>query len=122
MGKLSDGWLRLGPWGIGLDGVLSWIPGMGEIFGTVAASYLLIQGLRARVPLTTLALAAVLMGGRTVFTVAPFVGPLVADLLPLHRWSADWIAGAIDRRLANLEPSLERTTKARRTRRTRRER
>lgn len=102
MGKLSDGLVRLGPWGIGFDGLLSWIPGVGEVFGTVAAAYLLIQGLRARVPFETLLGAALLMGARTAFTIIPLIGPIVADMLPLHRWCAEMIARAIDARLSAL--------------------
>ena len=105
MGRLADGILRLGPWGLGLDGLLSWIPGIGELFSTIAAAYLLIQGLRAGVPLITLMVAGALMGARTLFTFTPLVGPFVADLLPLHRWSAGLIVRSIDRRLAAREAS-----------------
>ncbi|HZL00289.1 MAG TPA: DUF4112 domain-containing protein [Caulobacteraceae bacterium] len=97
---LSDGLIRIGPWGLGLDGVLSWIPGLGEIYSAGAAAFLLVQGLRARVPVSTLAIAAALMGGRTLITAIPLAGPVVADLLTMHRWSARLIVRAIDRRLA----------------------
>ncbi|MGI8840438.1 MAG: DUF4112 domain-containing protein [Caulobacteraceae bacterium] len=99
-GKLSDGLLRLGPFRLGVDGILSWIPGVGEIYSGAAAAYLLVQGTRARVPLPVLALAAALMGGRTLITALPFVGPAAVDLLALHGLSARLIARAIDRRIA----------------------
>lgn len=100
VGKLSDGLLRLGPFRLGVDGILSWIPGVGEIYSGAAAAYLLVQGARARVPLSTLALAAALMGGRTLITAIPFVGPAAVDVLALHGLSARLIVRAIDRRLA----------------------
>ena len=100
VGRLSDSLLRLGPLRIGLDGVLSWIPGVGEIYSVAAAAFLLAQGARARVPLGVLLVAGALMGGRTLITAIPAVGPAVADLLTLHRWSARLIARAIDRRIA----------------------
>lgn len=100
VGKLSDGLLRLGPFRLGIDGVLSWIPGIGEIYSSAAAVYLLVQGARARVPLATLALAGALMGGRTLITAIPLAGPAAADLLALHGLSARLIARAIDRRIA----------------------
>ena len=99
-GRLSDGLMRLGPFSIGLDGLLSWIPGVGEIYGFAAAGYILGQGARARVPASTLALAGALMAGRTVISAVPFAGPAAADLLTLHRLAARMIVRDIDRRLA----------------------
>ena len=100
VGRLSDGLLRLGPWSLGLDGILSWIPGVGEAYSVAAAAYLLIQGLRARVPIGTLLAAGALMGGRTLVTTIPLLGPIAADALTLHKWSARMIVRAIDRRIA----------------------
>ena len=100
VGKLSDGLLRLGPFRLGVDGILSWIPGVGEIYSGAAAVYLLVQGARARVPLSTLVLAGALMGGRTLITAVPLAGPAAADLLALHGLSARLIVRAIDRRMA----------------------
>jgi hypothetical protein len=101
VGKLSDGLLRVGPWGLGVDGLLSWIPVVGESYSAIAAAYLLIQGARARVPIGTLVAAAALMGGRTLVTAVPLIGPLAADALTLHKWSARMIVHAIDRRIAD---------------------
>jgi Domain of unknown function (DUF4112) len=100
VGKLSDGLLRLGPLRLGVDGLLSWIPGVGEIYSGAAAVFLLVQGIRARVPLGTLVLAGALMGGRTLITVVPLAGPAAADLLALHGLSSRLIVRAIDRRIA----------------------
>lgn len=100
IGRLSDGLVRLGPFSLGIDGVLSWIPGLGEVYSLAAAVFLVAQGLRAGVPATTLAAAALLMGGRTAITAIPLAGPAAADLLTLHRLSARLIARAIDRKLA----------------------
>ncbi len=89
---------------------------MGEIYSAAAAAFLLTQGARARVPLSTLALAAGLMGARTVITAIPLAGPAVSDLLTMHKWSAQLIVAAIDRRLAVPLPA----TSARRSPRRRR--
>ena len=104
MGRLSDNIVRLGPFSLGLDGVLSWIPGVGEIYSGAAAAYLLTQGVRARVPVSTLLLAAALMGGRTLITAIPLAGPAASDLLTMHKWSAKLIVAAIDRRLGAQAP------------------
>ena len=100
VGRLSDGLVRLGPLNLGLDAVFSWIPGVGEIYSAAAAAFLIVQGVRAGVPASTLALAAALMGGRTLITAIPFAGAAAADLLTAHRWSARLILAAIDKRIA----------------------
>ena len=101
VGRLSDSLFRLGPFSLGLDGILSWIPGAGEVYSVIAGGVILVQGARARVPLPTLVLAGALMGGRTAISAIPLAGPAIADLLTLHRFSARLVVAAIDRRLAN---------------------
>jgi len=100
VGKLSDGLIRFGPFRLGADAALSWIPGVGEIYSGAAAAFLLAQGARARVPLSTLLVAGALMGGRTLITAIPLAGPAAADLMALHGLSARMIAKAIDKRIA----------------------
>ncbi len=102
MGRLSDGLVRFGPLRLGLDGVLAWLPGVGELYSAGAGVYLIAQGVRAGVPVSTLATCAALMLGRTTITAVPLAGPLAADLLTAHRWSAKLMLKAIDARLAAL--------------------
>jgi hypothetical protein len=100
IGRLSDGLIRIGPLSLGLEGVLSWIPGVGELYGSGAAAFLLVQGVRARVPASTLLAAAALMGGRTLISAIPLAGAAASDLLTAHNWAARMILAAIARRLA----------------------
>jgi hypothetical protein len=100
IGRLSDGLLQIGPFSIGLDGVLDWIPGVGELYSVAAAVFILAQGVRARLPWPILAVAGALMLARTAITAVPLAGPLAADLLTLHRFAARLLIAAIDRRLA----------------------
>lgn len=100
IGRLSDGLVRIGPFSVGLEGVLSWIPGIGELYGSGAAAFLLIQGARARVPVSTLLIAAALMSGRTLISAVPIAGAAASDLLTAHKWAARLIVAAIDRRIA----------------------
>jgi hypothetical protein len=104
VGRLSDSLVRLGPLSLGIDGVLSWIPGLGEIYSVVAAVFILVQGLRAGVAWPVLALCAALMFGRAALDAVPFAGPLVADIFTAHKWSARLITDAIDRKLAQPSP------------------
>jgi hypothetical protein len=99
VGRLSDGLLRLGPFRLGVDGVLSWVPGLGEAYSTIAGGFIIIQGLRAGVPLPMLAICALLMAGRTTVSAIPLAGPVAADLFTAHRWSAKLVMRAIDAQL-----------------------
>src|SRR3569833_1996324 len=67
VGNLSDGLIRIGPWGLGLDGILAWvpIPGVGEAYSAIAGAFILIQGARAKVPLHILLMAAGLLATNT---------------------------------------------------------
>jgi hypothetical protein len=99
IGRLSDGLVRVGPFHLGMDAALSWIPGVGEAYSAGAAAFLIVQGLRAGVPAPILVVAAAMMGGRTVISAVPIAGTAAADLLTAHRWSARLILAAIDRRI-----------------------
>ncbi len=105
VGRLSDSLVRAGPFRLGIDGVLSWIPGLGEIYSTAAAAFILVQGLRAGVPAHILVICAALMGSRTLVSAIPLAGPVAADLFTAHRWSARLVVRAIDAKLAGLAPS-----------------
>jgi hypothetical protein len=98
VGHLSDGIVRLGPFSLGIDGVLSWIPGIGEFYSLAAGLFILVQGFRARVPLSVLAAAAFVLGVRTFGDAVPFGGPLFADVFTAHKWAANMVVRAIDRR------------------------
>ncbi len=99
VGRLSDSLVRLGPFRLGADGVLSWIPGLGEAYSIIAGGFIIIQGLRAGVPLHILLICAGLMVSRTTISAIPLAGPLAADLFTAHRWSAKLVVRAIDARL-----------------------
>ncbi|HEX4095262.1 MAG TPA: DUF4112 domain-containing protein [Caulobacteraceae bacterium] len=100
VGRLSDGLIRIGPWGLGIDGVLAWIPGVGELYSALAGGFILIQGIRARVPLHILLAAAALLISRMGIDAVPIGGAVVADLFIAHKWAAKLVAGAIDKKLA----------------------
>ncbi|MDR3509675.1 MAG: DUF4112 domain-containing protein [Caulobacteraceae bacterium] len=101
--RLSDSLIRIGPFGIGLDGLLAWVPAIGTIYSLAAGGYLLVQGYRARVPATVLAQAAGLIGLRTVVTLMGetiiLPAEIAVDFFRAHKWSADLMVKAIDRTL-----------------------
>lgn len=99
VGHLSDSIVRFGPFSLGIDGVLSWIPGVGEVYSLVAGAFILAQGYRAGVPASVLASAALVLGVRTLGDIVPIAGPLFADVFTAHKWAARMVVGAIDQRL-----------------------
>jgi hypothetical protein len=99
VGRLSDSLVRFGPFRLGVDGVLSWAPGLGEAYSLLAGGFIIIQGLRAGVPLHILATCALLMVSRTTVSAIPLAGPIAADLFTAHRWSAKLVIRAIDAQL-----------------------
>jgi len=100
VGRLSDSLVRVGPLSLGVDGVLSWIPGLGELYSTAAAAFILVQGLRAGVSAHVLLVCAGLMASRTMVSAIPLAGPAAADLFTAHRWSAKLVVRAIDAKLS----------------------
>ena len=98
--KLSDGLVRVGVLRLGVDGILAWIPGVGELYSLGAGGFILYQGYRAEVPLKTLATCAGLMLGRTTLSAVTHAGELAADLVTAHRWSAKLVLKDIDAKLA----------------------
>ena len=101
VGRLSDSIIRLGPFSLGVDGILSWVPGVGEIYSVLAGSFIVLQGARAGVPMTTLAVATALLLFRTIASGVPVAGAAFADVFTAHRWAAAMIVRAIDRQLAH---------------------
>jgi hypothetical protein len=105
VGRLSDNIVHLGPFSLGVDGILSWIPGVGEIYSTVAGGFIVLQGARAGVPLPILATATALLACRTLVSGVPIAGAAFADVFTAHRWAAALIVRAIDRKLGESTPS-----------------
>ncbi len=100
VGRLSDSLVRLGPFSLGIDGVLSWVPGLGDIYSTAAGAFIVIQGARAGVSSSVLGGAAMLLLLRTGVGVIPVAGSAFADFFTAHKWAAAMVVRAIDAQLA----------------------
>ena len=102
IGGLSDNIVKLGRFGIGLDGLLAWVPAIGTLYSLGAGGFLLLQGWRARLPVSTLATGVALLSARSVVTALgesflPFLPvELVVDVFRAHKWTADLMLRAID--------------------------
>ena len=106
VGRLSDSLVHIGPFSLGIAGVLSWVPGLGDLYSTLAGGFILIQGARAGAPGPVLGGAALLIGCRTVVGAVPIAGSAFADLFTAHKWAAAMIVRAIDDRLGESPVSV----------------
>ena len=124
VGDLSDNIVGFGPFGIGLDGVLAWIPVVGTIYSVGAGAVLLRAGWRAHASPARLAAAAAMMLARTAVGEVPILGDVVVDLVRGHRYAARLLQAEVERTLfieasapvAALDPALSaQVAAARRT-------
>lgn len=105
IGKLTDEVVRMGPVKIGLEGVLEFIPFVGEAYSVIAGLMLIGEGMRVRAPITALASVATLIAVRTAMGSFDFVpglnvvGNLAAGAFRGHKWSSDLLVKAIDETL-----------------------
>ena len=86
--KLSDRVVGLGPFGVGMDGLLTWIPLVGDAYTVGAGSWLMVQALRARASTATMARMAAYLVSDTATAAVPFAGAVVDTLFPAHLMAA----------------------------------
>jgi hypothetical protein len=72
--KLSDNLIKIGPWGLGLDGVLAWVPAAGTIYSVGTGALLLYEGVKAEASAWTLTRMAGYMIVNSAMSDVPVVG------------------------------------------------
>ena len=86
--KLSDRVIGIGPFGVGLDGLVTWIPGLGIIYSVGAGAWLLFQAARARAMPGTLLRMVGYLGVDAAASEVPLAGDVVDFLFPGHLMAA----------------------------------
>lgn len=86
--KLSDRAIGIGPFGVGLDGLLTWVPGLGLIYSVGAGGWLLVQAVRAKAGPGTLARMVAYIGVDSATSEFPVIGDVVDFLFPGHLMAA----------------------------------
>lgn len=80
--KLSDRVIGFGPFGVGLDGILAWIPGAGLVYSGGAAVYLLFLAARSGASFGSITRMAGILGIDVLMSGVPLpVVPDIADML-----------------------------------------
>ena len=80
--KLSDRVIGIGPFGLGLDALLTWVPVVGTVYTVGTGGWLMMQAIRAKASPGTLAQMAAYMGIDTATGTVPIAGDLVDTFFP----------------------------------------
>jgi hypothetical protein len=95
---LSDRLIGIGPFGLGLDGVLSWVPVVGPLYSMGAGGLLLIHGMSGGASFLTLARMAAYIAMDTATDAVPIAGSVVDMMFPGHLMAAKALQKDIEAR------------------------
>jgi hypothetical protein len=106
--RLSDGLVRIGPWGLGVDGLLAFIPGANLIYGLGAGGFLLTLAVRAEASKGTIAKMAVYLAIDNATDAVPILGWAADALFPGHLMAAGALQKDIERRYGPMREPKKR--------------
>ena len=86
--RLSDRIVGLGPIGIGMDGVLAWVPGANMLYSVGAGGLLLAHAVRAKASGATLTRMAAYLAADSASSGVPVIGWAIDTLFPGHLMAA----------------------------------
>ena len=108
---MSDNLFKLGPLKVGLDGVLTWIPGVGDVYGLGASGFLLVQAARAGASNETLTKMVLLLGTDAVVGSVPLAGDVFDLVFRAHARAARVLLNDIKKRRAAIPISPPAATR-----------
>ena len=94
--RLSDRLFSIGPFGVGLDGILTWVPALGGVYGLGVGGFLILQAHRARASKATLVKMGLLIGTDALLGEIPLVGDAFDFFFRAHARSANLLLKHID--------------------------
>lgn len=80
--KLSDRVIGIGPFGMGLDAMLTWVPVVGTAYTVGTGGWLMLQAMRAKATPATLARMGAYMAIDTATGTVPVAGDIVDTFFP----------------------------------------
>lgn len=98
VGRLSDNLIPIGPWGIGLDGVLAWIPGANTLYSVGAGGLLAYEAVKAGASAGTLARMGLYLVANSALTEVPVIGWAMDTVFRGHLMAARALQKDIERR------------------------
>lgn len=102
--RYSDRLVGIGPFGIGLDGVLAWVPVVGTVYSAGAGAWLIVQAMRVGASAGTVARMVGYLGADTASSAIPVVGYAVDTLFPGHLMAAKALLKDIEARHPHVRP------------------
>jgi hypothetical protein len=103
--KLSDRIVSVGPFGIGLDGLLAFVPGANLIYGLSAGALLMVHAVRAEASVPTIARMAGYLAVDNLTDAVPFIGWAADALFPGHLMAAKALQKDIEKRFGPMAAS-----------------
>lgn len=101
--RLSDRLVGIGPFGLGLDGVLAWVPGAGTVYSVGAAGLLINEAIQAGASKATLIRMGAYLAADSITSAVPVVGWAVDTLFPGHAMAAGVLQKDIEKRHGKAE-------------------
>ncbi|RAK60718.1 DUF4112 domain-containing protein [Phenylobacterium hankyongense] len=101
--RLSDNLIKIGPWGLGLDGVLAWVPGANLMYSVGAGGLLVFEALQAGASAYTLLRMGVYLVANSAMTEVPIVGWAMDTLFRGHLMAANALQKDIEKRHGKAE-------------------
>lgn len=96
--KLSDNLIRIGPWGLGLDGVLAWVPVAGTLYSVGSGGLLLYEAVQARASAWTITRMATYMVVNSAMSDVPVIGWAMDTLFRAQAMAANALQKDIEAR------------------------
>lgn len=105
--KLSDSLVKIGPWGLGLDGVLAWIPIAGTVYSVGTGGLLLYEGYKAKASGMTLGRMAAYMLVNSALSDVPLIGQAMDTLFRAQLMAANALQKDIEARYGRPEMTVD---------------
>jgi hypothetical protein len=118
--RLSDRLIGIGPFGLGLDGVLAWVPGVGLAYGLGAGGVLLFHAVQAKATPATLARMAAYLAADNLTDTVPVLGWAIDTVFPGHLMAAKALQKDIESRHGLPDEIDPKTRQKRRVKKARR--
>ena len=96
--RLSDGLIRIGPWGLGIDGVVAWIPGANVAYSVGAGAILMFEAVQAGAATPTLVRMGLYLVANTALDGVPVFGWAMDTLFRGHAMAAGALQKDIEKR------------------------
>jgi hypothetical protein len=96
--RVSDDMIRIGPWGLGLDGLLAWAPGVGTAYSLGAGGLLLYEAAQSGASKATLGKMAAWLAADSLFSGVPVAGWAIDTFFRGHLMAANLLKKDIELR------------------------